>query len=77
MGLFWYGNNTIKQAGKADKGAWEAGGNELMSVAQEGGRGGSYLPPGQLASPIALAGGGRAAVATKKRPVAQRPRLQG
>lgn len=45
MGLFWYGSNTIKQASKADKGTWEAGGNEVMSVAQEGDRGGSYLPP--------------------------------
>lgn len=43
-GIFWYGYSTIKQAGKADKGTREAGGNELMSVAQDGGRGGSYLP---------------------------------
>lgn len=45
-----------------------------MSVAQgEAGAGHTF----QLASPNALAGGGRAAVATQKRPGTQRPRLQG
>ena len=73
-GIFWYGYNTIKQASTADKGTREAGGSELMSVAQEGAGAGHTF---QLASPSALAGSGRAAVATQKRPVAQRPRLQG